>query len=102
MSGGFLKLLLKTKTPLNISELGHGLYSTAEGFVLVDVNVCAPFFADDIVLLSFDIFDYSAENISRGSFLRLRIMKSRCRSKNGHKIGREESWKVAAAARGAA
>ena len=37
---------------LYISELGHDLCQSGEGFVIGDVNICALFFADDIVLLS--------------------------------------------------
>ena len=37
---------------LYISDLGNDLCKTGEGFDIEDVNICALFFADDIVLLS--------------------------------------------------
>ena len=37
---------------LYISDLGHDLCKTGEGFDIEDVNICSLFFADDIVLLS--------------------------------------------------
>ena len=37
---------------LYLSDLGNELCKTGEGFVIEDVNICALFFADDIVLLS--------------------------------------------------
>ena len=37
---------------LYISDLGHDLCKSGEGFQIQDVNICSLFFADDIVLLS--------------------------------------------------
>ena len=37
---------------LYISDLGHDLCKSGEGFEIADVKICALFFADDIVLLS--------------------------------------------------
>ena len=37
---------------LYISDLGNDLCKSGEGFDIEDVNTCALFFADDIVLLS--------------------------------------------------
>jgi hypothetical protein len=37
---------------LYISDLGHDLCTSGEGFDIEDVNICSLFFADDIVLLS--------------------------------------------------
>ena len=37
---------------LYISDLGHDLCKSGEGFDIEDVNICSLFFADDIVLLS--------------------------------------------------
>ena len=37
---------------LYISDLGHELCLSGEGFDVIDVNICSLFFADDIILLS--------------------------------------------------